>query len=259
MSSAIRRLNVDRHPAGPGEDEVVREEPLQIKVEGRAVAITMRTPGDDLDLVAGFLWTEGVIDGPDDLVALASVGENVVDARLADGVPAARSRAADRASFSSSSCGVCGKETVDRLIRSLLPLQSAWEPGPELLLRLPGALTRAQPAWTRTGGLHAAALFDRSGNILDVREDVGRHNAVDKLLGARLRTERLDLGELGMVVTSRAGFEIVQKAWVGRVPVLAVFGPPTDLAVTTARAAGMRLYGWLRPNRYLSYGASPVV
>lgn len=249
---------VTRTPGGAGHDEVAEEAPLQIKVEGRPVAITLRSPGQDLDLTAGFLWTEGVIDGPDDLVALATIGENVVDVRLAEGVPAARSRAADRALFTSSSCGVCGKETLDRLARRLPPLPGAPTPTAEQLFDLPAALGATQSAWGRTGGVHAAALFPLVGpsqavDLRFVREDVGRHNAVDKVLGACLRSDTLDLHGLGLIVTSRAGFEIVQKAWAARVAVLVTLGPPTSLAIDAAIRANIQLYGWLRADRFTRY------
>ncbi len=241
--------------ASPGEDDVAIEEPLEIRVEGVPTAITMRTPGDDLDLAAGFLYTEGVIDGPDDLRALAAVGPNTVDARLAEGVPAARARSADRALYATSSCGICGIASIDRLRRGAPPLSTAWMPAPGVLAGLPDALRAAQAAFRSTGGLHGAALFDAEGRLFDAREDVGRHNAVDKVLGARLRADTLDFAGLGLVVSSRAGFEIVQKALVARVPVVAVMGAPSSLAIDAATAGGMTLIGWLRPDRWTVYAA----
>ncbi|MFZ5482035.1 MAG: formate dehydrogenase accessory sulfurtransferase FdhD [Myxococcota bacterium] len=246
------RVPVRRHPGGDGEDEVPVEEPLEIRVEGEPVAITMRSPGDDLDLVAGFLFTEGVVDGPDDVRAMAEVAENTVDVRLAEGVPAARARSADRALYATSSCGVCGKASLDRLLRDVAPAR-AWTPSPEVLGSLPARLRAAQPGFGVTGGVHAAALFDARGELLVVREDVGRHNAVDKVLGARFRADALDFDALGLVVSSRAGFEIVQKALVARVPVVAALGAPTSLAVEAARSAGMVLVGWLRGDRFNVY------
>lgn len=243
---------VGREPGEPGVDDVVVEEPLEIRVEGVPAAVTMRTPGADLDLAAGFLWTEGVIDGVDDLRALAVVGENVVDVRLAEGVPAARARSADRALYATSSCGICGKASIDRIRRGAPPVV-AWDPDVATLMALPARLRQAQAAFAATGGLHGAALFDATGALSDAREDVGRHNAVDKVLGARLRADATDVGALGLVVSSRAGFEIVQKALVAGVPVVACLGAPTSLAIETARAAGMRLYGWLRADRVSRY------
>ena len=254
MPDSVRAVPVDRPEEGPGTDLVAVEEPLELRVEGKPIAITMRTPGHDLDLAAGFLFTEGVIDGPDDLVALAVVGENTVDARLAEGVPAARARSADRAFFASSSCGICGKASIDRLFREVTRV-SGWAPEPGLLAALPDRLRTAQEAFRDSGGVHAAALFDRTGAVFDIREDVGRHNAVDKVLGARLRAEALEFRDLGLVVTSRAGFEVVQKALVAGVPTLVAMGAPTSLAVDAAREGGMTLIGWLRPDRWVTYTA----
>lgn len=234
-------------PEGPGEDHLALEEPLEIRVEGQTVAVTMRSPGQDLDLTAGFLWSEGVVDGPDDLRALAEVGPNTVDVRLAEGVPAARARSADRNLFASSSCGICGTASVARLARVAPPLL-AWRPSAALLLGLPTQFEREQAEYGTTGGMHAAALFDGDGRVFLLREDVGRHNAVDKVLGAALREER-DLRGLGLVVSSRAGFELVQKAWMTGLSALVAFGAPTSLAVSTAQQAGLCLVGWLKPGR----------
>lgn len=245
-------VRVERFPGGVGEDVVADEEPLEIRVEGVATAVTMRTPGDDLDLVAGFLWTEGVIDGADDLRAMAEVGENVVDVRLAEGVPTARARSADRALYATSSCGICGKASLDRIRRDA-PALVAWEPEIAMLLTLADRLRAAQSGFASTGGTHAAGLFDSAGTVRLVREDIGRHNAVDKVLGAALRAGT-DVHDLGLVTTSRGGFEILQKALVAGVSVVVVMGAPTSLAVEAATGAGMRLYGWLRADRVVRYG-----
>lgn len=245
------RVPVQPWPGEPGQDEVVVEEPLELRVEGQPVAITLRTPGQDLDLAAGFLWTEGVIDGADDLRALATVADNVVDVRLAEGVPPARARSADRAFFATSSCGICGTASMDR-IRRKAPVLEPWRPEPELLRLLPARLEALQENFGATGGLHAAAIFDRKGELLFLREDVGRHNAMDKVLGAALRAER-DVYGLGMVVTSRLGFELVQKCWMGGLSALVAFGAPTSLAVQTAHEGGLCLVGWLRPGRMVYF------
>jgi len=246
-----RNSRVRRVPGGDGADAVVVEEPLEIRVEGVPAAITMRTPGHDLDLAAGFLCTEGVIDGPDDITALAVVAENVVDVRLAEGVPAARARSADRALYASSSCGICGKASLDRLRVKSAAMAPAWQPDEAMLRALPERLRLAQPAFDATGGLHAAALFDAAGALHDLREDVGRHNALDKVVGARVRADALDFAGLGLIVSSRAGFEIVLKARVVGIPVVAVLGAPTSLAIDAAREAGMLLIAWLRAERFV--------
>jgi FdhD protein len=249
---AVRVLRGAAVTAVATREELVVEEPLELRVEGQAAAVTMRTPGHDLDLAAGFLLTEGVIDGPDDIRALATVGPNTVDVRLAEGVPAARARSADRALYATSSCGLCGKASIDRLRTRFGPVRG-WTPAPEVLARLPATLRERQPAFARTGGLHAAALFDATGRLHEVREDVGRHNAVDKVLGARVRADELDFGNLGLLVSSRAGFELVQKALVARVPLLVALGAPSTLAVEAAESAGLTLIAWLHPDRWTVY------
>ena len=246
---------MSRHPPAERRNEasdvVAVEEPLEIRIEGIPAAITMRTPGDDLDLAAGFLLTEGVVDGWDDIRALAVVAENVVDVRLAEGVPAARARSADRALFSSSSCGICGKASLDRLVLRCAPVRG-WCPEPAVLALLPTQLTGSQVLFAQTGGTHGAALFDPGGELSAAREDVGRHNAVDKTIGARLRTEGAFAGH-GLVTTSRAGFEIVQKAVVAGLGCVVSVGAPTSLAVEAAKRAGMVLVGWHQGHRWVVY------
>ncbi|MEN9787447.1 MAG: hypothetical protein RLZZ299_2711 [Pseudomonadota bacterium] len=229
-------------------DTLAVEEPLDLRLEGRAVALVMRTPGDDLDLAAGFLWTEGVIEEPGDLKALATVAPNVVDAVLAEGVPMLRRHAADRALFATSSCGLCGKESAARLRRPPGGLV-AWDVAPAVVRALPGALRAHQPVFAATGGVHAAALFGPDGTILLAREDVGRHNAVDKVLGARLRADELPLDGLGLLVSSRGGFEIVAKAASAGVGVLVTVGAPSSLAADAARETGMALWAWASAGR----------
>lgn len=247
----VRRVGVHRVPGGAGEDVVVVEEPLEIRVEGQTAAITMRTPGDDLDLAFGFLAGEGVVDGPDDVRAMAEVGPNTVDVRLAEGVPPWRARLADRQLYATSSCGICGTASLERIGREGGVI-APWEPEPGVLAALSARLRAAQETFDATGGLHAAAAFDGDGGLEDVREDVGRHNAVDKVIGARLRRDAAWAGR-GLVTTSRAGFEIVQKAWMAGVPVVVVVGAPTSLAIDAARRSGIRLVAWLRGERWAVY------
>ncbi len=255
----VRRLRGGRWGEAQ-EDPVAVEEPLEIRLEGLPAAITMRTPGHDLDLVAGFLLGEGVIDGPDDILAMAHVEEpsrpegNTVDVRLSPGVPQARRQRAQRERYASSSCGVCGKASIEALRLQAPPVSSQFELEPERLLALPALLRQAQAAFARTGGLHAAALVDGQGRIEVLREDIGRHNAVDKVLGWRLRAERLPVEDRLLLISGRAGFEIVQKAWMAGVPAIAAVGAPSSLAVSLCREAGIKLYGFLRAdgvNRYL--------
>jgi len=240
-------------------DLIATEEPLEIRIDGRGVAVTMRTPGHDLELAAGFLYTEGVIDGPDDISAMAHVDDpsdpkgNTVDTVLAPGVPAARRHKADRASYASSSCGICGKETLDRLMTMAPPLTRTLEPATETLMELPSRLREEQVIFEQTGGLHAAALFTPAGDLEVVREDIGRHNAVDKVVGWRLRADEVPVDDRILMVSGRVGFEIVQKALVARIPVVAAVGAPSSLAVQLADRAGMTLVGFLRDGRYNRY------
>ena len=264
-ASGTRTVHMVRHrsagpDSGPIVDELAAEEPLEMRVEGQSVAITMRTPGHDLDLTTGFLLTEGVIDGADDIHAMAHVDDpaapkgNTVDTVLAAGVPAARARSADRAFYASSSCGLCGKASIDRIFARFDPLPPPPALDLAVLHTLPARLRAQQDTFDRTGGLHAAGLFQRDGTLLLLRDDIGRHNAVDKVIGAATRAE-LDLSQTLLVVSGRAGFEIVQKAVVARIPVLAAVGAPSSLAADLAHRAGMILVGFLRADRLNLYGA----
>ena len=260
-STTVHRVVGDRAPV-VDEDLLAVEEPLEIRMEGEPVAVTMRTPGSDLDLVVGFLLTEGVIDGVDDLHAIAHVDDpsdprgNTVDCVLSGGVPAARRDRARRELFASSSCGVCGKASIDRVFLSLPPRTPAAPPAATVLHSLPERLRSAQTVFGHTGGLHAAALFDENGRIVVLREDIGRHNAVDKVIGACLRSEAAVGEGRILLVSGRAGFEIVQKAVVAGISVLASVGAPSSLAVDLARRSGLVLVGFLRDGRYNLYTPS---
>lgn len=262
-NQAIRTVKITRVTRDGREtmdDQVAQEEPLEIRIDGRPVAITMRTPGHDLELAAGFLYTEGVIDGLDDLRALAHVDDpgdpqgNTVDTVLSGGVPAARRSKADRALFASSSCGVCGKASIDRLLVGAPPLTRRVHIVPKMMLELPKRLREAQSVFDQTGGLHAAALFRPNGEIEVTREDIGRHNAVDKVIGWRLREDRVPVDDRILMVSGRAGFEIIQKALVARIGVVAAVGAPSSMAVQLAEQSGMTLVGFLRDGRYNQYG-----
>jgi FdhD protein len=264
VSSPTRRVPLERAD-GHRDDTLVVEEPLEIRVDDRPLAVVMRTPGDDLDLVAGFLLTEGVIDALDDLAALSHCTEplrenagNIVIARLAAGtrLDPARVDQAARALFSASSCGLCGKETIDRVFQRVRPLPPDPRlPSVELLAALPDRLRAVQPVFDETGGCHGAALFDAAGTLLVAREDIGRHNAVDKCLGARLRAGHTaeDAG-LILVVSGRAGFEVVQKAVMGRVSALVAVGAASTLAHDLAVSAGLKLFTFARGGRANVHG-----
>lgn len=240
-------------------DHVAIEEPLAIRIDGRPVAVTMRTPGDDLELTAGFLLTEGVIDGIDDVTAMAHIDNpssprgNTVDTVLATGVEAGRRRAADRSFFASSSCGICGKESIDRIVLNAPSLTTKLEISDAVLMSLPNRLQEAQDVFNQTGGLHAAALFDASGNLEVLREDIGRHNAVDKVIGWRLRRDRVPIDDRLLLVSGRAGFEIIQKALMAGISKVAAVGAPSSMAVALAEKSGLELVGFLRDGRFNRY------
>lgn len=256
--AAITSRAVRRHPSDQSvTDQLVVEEPLEIRVEDRSVAVLMRTPGHDLDLVAGFLRTEGIIDDRDDLSALAPLGDgdqaNTVVARLSAGVEAhlAALEQATRELYATSSCGICGKASIDRLVVAA-PAPVPVHLDDARILALPAALEAAQEAFAATGGLHGAALVAGDGSLRLCREDVGRHNAVDKVVGAALRAD-LDLTGHGLLVSSRAGFEIVQKAVVAGLGAVYAVGAATSLAVDLAAERGLPLVGFLRADRFTRY------
>lgn len=260
MNPAVRRGRVWRWPLAlaPEDDALAVEEPLEIRVEGEPLAVLMRTPGRDLDLAAGFLLTEGVIGGRDDLAALAPLtgprAANTVDCRLSEGVLAHRERldTARRALYATSACGVCGKASIDRLRLQAPPVPPS-ALAAERAARLGAMLADHQPGFRATGGLHGAALFSDAPAPEGVAEDVGRHNAVDKVVGAWVRAGT-PFGEAhALVVSSRAGFEIVQKAWMAGLPAVVAVGAPTSLAVELAEEAGIRLFGFARGDRVTRY------
>jgi FdhD protein len=240
-------------------DNLAVEEPLEIRV-GRAgevhrpLAVTMRTPGDDIDLAVGFLFTEGVIRSAEDVTtAQLCAGTdtpntyNVVDVALAPDVPPPDTDPS-RNFYTTSSCGVCGKASIDAVrTRSMYPVgDDPTTVPPELLSGLPAALRAGQRGFDRTGGVHAAGLFTAGGELVALREDVGRHNAVDKVVGWAVRNGRLPLKGHVLLVSGRASFELTQKAWMAGIPMLAAVSAPSTLAVDLADEAGITLVGFLR-------------
>jgi FdhD protein len=242
------------------QDSLAAEEPLEIRVGGAPLTVTMRTPGHDLELAAGFLLTEGIIKSPEQIAALrfATPGNgvkcNVVEVELKDTV--FDSGKSQRNFFAASSCGICGKASINAIrVRGLRPPDPAFRFDPEILCRLPDALRSEQAVFTRTGGLHAAALFDAAGQLIVLREDIGRHNAVDKIAGWALLEKKLPLSRHVMLVSGRGGFEIVQKALVAGIPILASVSAPSSLAVQLAREMGLTLVGFLRGRRFVIYSS----
>ncbi len=255
------------------EDEVITEEPLQVRVDPGAgavsVAVTMRTPGHDFELAVGFLYGEGLLSGCGDVRAVrycadAAVEQryNVVTVELSRQSRLRPEELADarRATVTSSACGVCGVSSLEQ-VRARLPqpLRSAVEVSAEVLAGLPELLRQQQRLFDHTGGLHAAGLFTRDGEPLLVREDVGRHNAVDKVVGALLLADRLPGSDQILVVSGRAGFEIVQKAAAAGIPLVASVSAPTSLAVDLARDRGLTLVGFVREGRMTVYAGSQRV
>ena len=241
-------------------DDVAHEEPLELQIDGTSFAVVMRTPGHDEELGTGFLLTEGVIASLADLESLRhctvvptpEAEDNVLQVRLRTPIDLGRFR---RNLFASSSCGVCGKATLENALRTSGLLKSTLHLSRAVLARLPAVLRESQPAFNSTGGLHAAALFTADGTAQVVREDVGRHNAVDKVIGFALRGG-LPLEQLVLMVSGRLSFELVQKAVAARVPVLAGISAPTSLAVRMADALGVTLVGFLREGSMNVYSHS---
>ncbi|MET7742975.1 formate dehydrogenase accessory sulfurtransferase FdhD [Streptomyces sp. NPDC005385] len=243
-------------------DTLVAEEPLEIRLNGKPLAITMRTPGDDFALAAGFLVSEGVLGAAEELQNIVycagatvdgSNSYNVVDVRTAPGV-VIPDITLERNVYTTSSCGLCGKASLDAVrTTARWPVDDTAGDTtppvrlePELLARLPDRLRAAQQVFDRTGGLHAAALFTEEGELVDVREDVGRHNAVDKLVGRALQNGTLPLSRTVLLVSGRASFELAQKAVMAGIPVLAAVSAPSSLAVDLAAETGLTLVGFLR-------------
>jgi len=224
------------------EDRLAIEEPLEIRLGNLPIAVTMRTPGHDQELAAGFLFTEGVVRGSHEIEAVTGPGRelrNIVHVKLRRGARVDRSRL-KRHFFASSSCGICGKTTLQAIRVRTQPLASRFRVSLDLLYSLPERLREEQEIFEETGGLHAAALFDGEGNLLYAREDVGRHNALDKLIGALARSGA-DPASGFVAMTSRCSFELVQKAAAAGIPHLATISAPTALALTLAGQAGIGL------------------
>jgi FdhD protein len=244
-------------------DDLAGEEPLEIRVGQAVVTVTMRTPGDDFELAAGVLHSEGIVEGRDDISRI-SYGPgpdghptgNIVEVTLRrqGGVDFG---ALQRNFFAASGCGICGRTSIEAMLSRETPRPDpCFRVEPEVLTRLPAVLRSAQRVFGRTGGLHAAGLFDSDGTLMIVREDIGRHNAVDKAIGDALLHSGLPWSERILLVSGRGGFEIVQKALVAGLPILASVSAPSSLAVQMARDGGLTLIGFLRDRRFVVYSHS---
>jgi FdhD protein len=239
-------------------DELTKEEPLEIRIERKVVATTMRTPGHDEELAVGFLLTEGVISDPGsieriDRPADVKDKDNVIVMTLRAGLKP-QLYASQRLGTISSSCGLCGKRNIDAVRQAFAPIPVAGSKrvSVDVLLGLPDALRQEQGDFARTGGVHAAGLFDFDGNAIVIREDIGRHNAVDKVIGRSFLDKR-PLAEAILMVSGRASFEIMQKALAGGVPMVASVSAPSTLAMEFARESGQTLIGFLRPPMFNLY------
>jgi FdhD protein len=245
---------------GPREDLLAVEEPLEVRVDQRSLAIIMRTPGHDFELAAGFLFTEGVLSGPAEILAVEYLPDddglpqpNVVNVRTRLSEPVTEAclvpstMTFERRFVISSSCGLCGKNSISDLLQTAPPLEpGALRISASVLYGLPARLREQQAVFSHTGGLHAAALFTLSGELLLVREDVGRHNAVDKLIGHALLQQKFPYQEHILLVSGRTSYEILQKAFLARIPCIAAISAPSSLAVELAAKCGITLAGFLR-------------
>jgi FdhD protein len=241
-------------------DTLATEEPLEIRIEGQSVAVLMRTPGDDRELAAGFLVSENIVRHPDEIFEITICGDNaagsdetnIVNVTLKD--PARfDAKKFSRNLFSSSSCGICGKVSIDAMAQQFAPINSELKIRAGALLALPERLSAVQKTFQLTGGLHACALFGEDETLLAVREDVGRHNALDKLIGHALFENRLPLAREILLLSGRVSFEMMQKALAAGIPIIAAISAPTSLAVAFARSSNQTLVGFLRGNEMNVY------
>jgi FdhD protein len=242
------------------DDYLAAEEPLEIRVGDEPLSVTMRTPGHDLELAAGFLFTEGLVQKHAQITSLVSSAlengsnsGNVVRTQISPDVALDREQMR-RHFLAGSSCGICGKASIDAIrSRCLVTPNEGFRLDAEILVRLPEILRSSQDVFERTGGLHAAALFNSLGELLVLREDIGRHNAVDKVIGWALLEDRVPIADCVLLVSGRGGFEIVQKAIVAGLPVVASVSAPSSLAVQLARELRLTLIGFLRGRRFVIY------
>jgi FdhD protein len=239
-------------------DEVAVEEPLEIRVDGEPVAVAMRTPGEDEELAAGFLAGEALVGAADEIASIgptADLAANIVDVRTRNGLR--RDPGGERRYAMSSACGVCGKAALEFVERAAPPARAPAAPvEPELVLSLPEQALESQPGFARTGGLHATALFEADGRLLCLREDVGRHNAMDKAIGRMLLDGRFPLPGVIACLSGRAGFELVQKASVAGLLGVVAVGAPSTLAVDLARERRMLLCGFTRGGSFNVYSGA---
>ena len=244
-------LKTGAHEATSELDRVAAEVPLEVRLHGEPFSVIMRTPGADTDLAAGFLLSEGVVRAAADIASIDSATPDIVDVMLsplrATILPELLGQR--RQVAMNSSCGMCGRRSLESLTVDGPPLGITWTMSVQTIVRLPHLLRDAQRAFAETGGLHAAGIFDTSGDLVLSAEDVGRHNAVDKLLGRMLMAGRLPLRGYALAVSGRSSFEIVQKAFLGGLPLIAAVSAPSSLAIELADRSGITLLGFVRGDR----------
>ena len=263
VAPGVRSVQVRRRGGRVEQDLVVVEEPLEIRVNGKPLVVTMRTPGHDEDLAAGFLWAEGVVTARDQLggmcvtsgttdsgtrIRVTAFSGDRIDVALTGKTDRRAVESAEREFRATAACGVCGKSKIDDLQQDLPPIASV-EVDTAMLEQLPDRLRQAQELFDATGGIHAAGIFDLEGHLLCAREDIGRHNAVDKVIGHFVRHGGVPLTDRILVVSGRAGFELAQKALKAAVPVMVSVGATSSIAVSMAIEAGMTLYSFAAPGR----------
>ena len=242
------------------EDQLVVEEPIEIRVGGQSLIVVMRTPGQDFELAAGLLYTEGIIKSVDDIGTIAYCEDveqvdlqNIINVNLTNGWDAESEDGWQRNFHANASCGLCGKMTIESVRQAVPPIESQLRIDPEIVYTLNNLLRSAQSVFEATGGLHAAGLFTADGELLIIREDIGRHNALDKVIGQALLAEMFPLDNHILMVSGRASFEIVQKALFARIPVVVAVSAGSTLAVDLAQESGMALIGFMRGNRMTVY------
>ncbi|HTF57904.1 MAG TPA: formate dehydrogenase accessory sulfurtransferase FdhD [Planctomycetota bacterium] len=243
-------------------DELAVEEPLEIRISGEPIAVTMRTPGDDFDLAAGFLRTEGILKSPEEIGAIRYCGEekhpdlrNVIEVTPATGVKVDLERL-KRNFYATSSCGICGKAAIENIRTDAKPLNGKFRVKLDIFYKLGTSMRSAQTVFDRTGGLHAAGLFDLHGSLLVLREDIGRHNATDKVIGRMFLDRKLPLDRHILLVSGRASFEIMQKALMAGIPIVCAVSAPSSLAVEFAAETGMTLIGFLHSDQFNIYSGA---
>ena len=256
----VRVLHVSLEGASSRPDVAAAEEPMEVRIDGEPFAVIMRTPGADHDLTVGFLFAERVIRSATDVLGITRGADshNVIDVRLVDARAGELSLRADvrRRIVMNASCGLCGRVTIEALRVEAPDIAAEWTIPACIIRGLPDTLRRTQAVFEETGGLHAAGLFDRSGALEVMAEDVGRHNAVDKVVGRMLMEDRVPLGQSILFVSGRTSYEIVQKAWLAGIPIVGAVSAPSSLAVELAEEAGITLLGFVRGSAFNVYSSA---